>query len=672
VGYTVDIDTGGTFTDGFFSHGGEFRAVKTPTTPHDLTVCFLDCFAAGAAAFGVSLGELLQATDVVRFSTTIGTNCIIQRDGTKIGLLVTRGHEALAPTADLDGKAPLVLEDMVLGLEEGVAPDGALRRPPDPAEVLSASQALIDRGARCLVVALDGSDVNPANERSVREIIKREYPRDYLGSVPVFLASDISARPGYRERLNAAVLNGYIHGKLTRLLYTAGETLRRNRYGRQLFIGHSNGAVARVAKTRAIDTYNSGPAAGLLGARAVAALCGARHVISADMGGTSFDIGVAVDGEVGTTLRPEIEGLPCNLPMLAIRALGAGGGSIAVVRDGQLSVGPDSAGALPGPACFDLGGHQATVTDANLVLGLLDADSFFGGRKKLDVGKARAAIESSVARPLGVSPEEAALRIREVVEESVAREMSKIGDDTVGPPVMVLYGGAGPLHGCAIADRAGIRKLIISSFSAVFSAYASSLMDVGHAYWRSSNVPLRAGADFSSLAASIAEMRSRAERDMRGEGFAPEKLLWSVELVVRSEGSGREARILAGAEFDADAAPIAELATRAARVLRADGGAPTVTAVGLVARAPIPHFAMRLAPPARDPATVALLSSRAVRARDRAASISVPLYDRSRLGFGHRLVGPALVESDQTTIWVTGGWTLAIDAYDNAILEKAP
>jgi N-methylhydantoinase A/acetophenone carboxylase len=267
------------------------------------------------------------------------------------------------------------------------------------------------------------------------------------------------------------------------------------------------------------------------------------------------------------------------------------------------------------------------VTDANLVLGLLDADSFFGGRKKLDVGNARAAIESSVARPLGVSPEEAALRIREVVEESVAREMSKIGDDTVGPPVMVLYGGAGPLHGCAIADRAGIRKLIISSFSAVFSAYASSLMDVGHAYWRSSNVPLRAGADFSSLAASIAEMR---------------------------------------------AAPIAELATRAARVLRADGGAPTVTAVGLVARAPIPHFAMRLAPPARDPATVALLSSRAVRARDRAASISVPLYDRSRLGFGHRLVGPALVESDQTTIWVTGGWTLAIDAYDNAILEKAP
>lgn len=671
MGYTLDIDTGGTFTDGFFARGEEFRAVKTPTTPHDLTVCFLDCFKAGADAFGVSLGELLHGTDVVRFCTTIGTNCIIQRDGAKIGLLMTRGHEALAPASDLDGKAPLVSADMVIGVQEEVAADGALRRRPDPAEALDAAQALIDRGARCLVVALAGSDVNPINERSIREFIKREYPRDYLGSVPVFLASDISARPGYRERVNTAVLNAYIHGKLTRLLYSAGEQLRRNQYGGHLFIGHNNGAVARVAKTRAIQTYNSGPVAGLLGAREVGALYGARCVVSADMGGTSFDIGCVVDGEAGYTLRPEVEGFPCNLPMLSIRALGAGGGSIATVRDGRLAVGPESAGALPGPACFDLGGCEATVTDAALVLGLLDPDYFLGGRKRLDIAKARSAIAAGVAKPLGLDLEEAALGIKDVVEQNVAREICRLLEDTGADldPVMVLHGGAGPLHGCAVADRVGIRRLIVTPFSAVFSAYASSLMDVGHVYYRRSDVPLRTGSDFSSVASAIEDMRAQAERDMRGEGFARESLGWLVELIARSERLGQEVRITAAADFHRHPEQVAEVAARAARAFPGDGKDVTVSAVGLLATARISHFTVRRSAPAREPVAGALKRARAVHTAERA--VSVPVYDRSRLRCGHRLVGPALVESEQTTIWVTPGWTLAVDEYDNAILEKA-
>ena len=283
MGFTIDIDTGGTFTDGFFARGERFEMVKVATTPHDLTVCFLECIKAGAGRFGMSAEDLLYETDIIRFSNTIGTNTIIQRDGSKIGLLVTAGCEPLAPTSGDDGKSPIILDEMVFGIEEEVSSAGEVVKAPDAQEAMGSAQQLIDRGARCLVVALANSEFNPENERLVRQVIKREYPRDFLGSVPVFLSSDISGRSGEAERINAAVLNAYIHAKLVRLLYKAGEELRQRLYRKSLFIVHNNGAVARVAKTRAINTYNSGPAAGLLGARLIGQLYGADNLISADV-----------------------------------------------------------------------------------------------------------------------------------------------------------------------------------------------------------------------------------------------------------------------------------------------------------------------------------------------------------------------------------------------------
>ncbi|MCX7171257.1 MAG: hydantoinase/oxoprolinase family protein, partial [Proteobacteria bacterium] len=567
MGYTADIDTGGTFTDGLFTRGGEFHAVKTATTPHDLTLCFMECLKGGAQAFGVSLAEFLEGTDLIRFSNTIGTNTIIERNGSRVGLLLTQGSEGLAPAGEQ--KQPLLLAEMVLGIAEEVTADGKVVRVPAAAAIMAAAQTLIDRGARCLVVALANSEANPTNEQLVRATIKREYPRDYLGSVPVFLASDISARSGYAERINTAVLNAYIHSKLTRLLYKSGEDLRRNRYRGHLFIGHNNGAVARVAKTRAINTYNSGPAAGLLGAREIGALYAARHIVSADMGGTSFDLGLIHDGEPGFSLRPDVEGFRCNLPMLSILALGAGGGSIASVAAGELSVGPKSAGALPGPACFDLGGVDATVTDANLVLGLLDPDYFLGGAKKLNVAKARAAIESRIARPLGISVEEAALRIVNVVDANVAGEIAKLVGAVAQDALMVVYGGAGPLHCCNMAGAIG--KLVVTPYSAVFSAYSSSLMDVGHIYYRRCQTPLSVGSDFAALAGAVAAMRVRAEQDMRGEGYTAEKLVWSLELIVQGSEAGRETRLAAPPDFFNKPETVAELAAQARQALGQSG-----------------------------------------------------------------------------------------------------
>jgi N-methylhydantoinase A len=380
MGYTIDIDTGGTFTDGFFVRDERVELVKVPTTPHDLTVCFMECIKSGADRFEVPVEDLLYETDIIRFSNTIGTNTIIQRDGSRLGLLVSAGNESLVPTRSEEGKLPLVLPDMVVGIQEEVSPTGEIQKEPEQAAIMSAAQSLIDRGARCLVVCLRNSDLNPKNERLIRSIIKKEYPRDFLGSVPVFLSSDISRRPGEAERVNAAVLNAYIHSKLVSLLYKAGEKLRQRLYRKNLFIVHNNNTISRVAKTRAINTYNSGPAAGLMGARLIGQLYGVKNLLSADMGGTSFDLGYVRRGEPSYNLRPDVEGFPVNVPMAEIRAIGAGGGSIASVKDGVLRVGPRSAGALPGPVCFGLGGTEPTVTDADLVLGILDPEYFLGGR----------------------------------------------------------------------------------------------------------------------------------------------------------------------------------------------------------------------------------------------------------------------------------------------------
>lgn len=673
MGFTVDIDTGGTFTDGFVTSGDAYRLVKTPTTPHDLTLCFMACVEEAARAFDMPLHDFLSETDIIRFSNTIGTNSIIQRDGAKVGLIVSSGHEALAPTSDAEDKTPLVAPDMVAGIEEAVDASGQVRHAPEAVRIMEAAQNLIDRGARCLVIALSNADINPANEHIVRDTIKHEYPRDYLGSVPVFLSADIVQRSGYRERINTAVLNAYIHGKLTRLLYKAGEDLRRRHYRGQLLIGHNNGAVARVAKTRAINTYNSGPAAGLLGAREIGELYGAGCVISGDMGGTSFDIGCVLSGEPGYTLRPNVEGFDCNLPMLEIRALGAGGGSIASVAGGRLCVGPKSAGALPGPACFGLGGKLPTVTDANLVLGWLDPAYFLGGNRRLNEDEARAAIAEHVAAPLGIGVEEAAWRIKQAVEANVGNELVRMRNrmEPHPNPLMVVYGGAGPLHSCAIAEIAGIERLVVTPFSAVFSAYSSSLMDVGHLYHQRMELPLTDGQDMATVYETIARLRRRAEADMRGEGFATGGLHWQLELIVE-DGRGAEVRLTAAPEVLDDAASVTALRRRAASLLGLDEDhVPRLATLGVFARSTVPHYRQRALPKADAPLEAGRRSERTVYLDPQQGARTLPVYDRARLGHGHALAGPAIVESGQTTMMISAGWTLQVDQYDNAVIERS-
>jgi N-methylhydantoinase A len=676
MGYTIDIDTGGTFTDGFFVLGDQVEPVKVPTTPHDLTVCFLECIKAGAARFGVAVEDLLYETDIIRFSNTIGTNTIIQRDGSRIGLLITSGKEDFAPTSGAEGKGPLVFPEMVAGINEEVNQGGEIEKRPEDREIMEAAQGLIDRGARCLVVAFSNSEFNPENERQVRRTIKDEYPLDFLGSVPVFLSSDISRRSGERERINAAVLNAYIHSKLVSLLYKAGEKLRQRLYQKSLFIVHSNGSVARVAKTRAINTYNSGPAAGLLGTRLIGELYGYGDLLSADMGGTSFDLGYVRNGQPSYTLRPEVEGFGVNVPMMAIRAVGAGGGSIAFVKEQKLQVGPQSAGALPGPVCFGLGGTEPTVTDADLLLGIFDPGYFLGGNMVLNVEKARQVMEEKVAKPLGISVEEAALAVKNTVDESMGHELSKV-KETLGAdrePLLVMYGGAGAAHCCHVAKVAGIKKIVITPFSAVFSAFASSSMDVGHIYYSRADLPFEKKTDFSALAEALAHLESEAKRDMRGEGFSGDEVTLGLELFVKAGDKGPEVKLEVPYGFYMDPAQCEEAILKARDLLGTNGsvyeGNVSVSMTSLIARARVEHYRTLEIPKATEGVDQARKESRFVLLEAGGMPQETPVYDRDRLTNGHNLSGPALVDSAQTTVFVPGGWVMAVDQYNNAILEE--
>lgn len=676
MGYTIDIDTGGTFTDGFFVFKDRVETVKVPTTPHDLTVCFMECIKAGAVRFGVLVEDLLYDTDIIRFSNTIGTNTIIQRDGSRVGLMVTAGCEALAPIHSQDDKSPLIMPDMVISLEEQVTPSGKVVHTPDEASIMSAAQELIDRGARCLVVAFDNSEYNSQNERFVRKTIKNEYPRDFLGSVPVFLSSDISHRSGNTERINAAVLNAYIHGKLARLLYQASENLRQKSYNKNLFIVHNNGAVARVAKTRAINTYNSGPAAGLLGARLIGQLYGAENLISADMGGTSCDLGFVTDNQESYTLKPDVEGFGINVPMMVIRAIGAGGGSIAGVKEGRLQVGPQSAGALPGPVCFDLGGFEPTVTDADLILGILDPAFFLGGTMTLNYEKAAAVMMEKIAGPLGISLEEAALQIKTMVDQSMGAELSDLKDrlNADQDPMLVVYGGAGAAHCCDIAKFGGLKKIVLTPYSAVFSAFSSSNMDVGHFYSSRIDLPLAENSDFDRVGQAVSIMEKEARRDMRGEGFSMEEVALELELFAKKQGDDHEIKFNVAYDFFNDPALIKQTIQTAGDLLNSSVNGNSkdmvLTMAGLTARAKVPHYEIKKIPGALQGPDQAKKGYRKVFLEPGQQALEIPVYDRSLLTNGHRITGPGLVESEQTSLLIPSEWELIVDQYNNTLLEE--
>ncbi len=680
--FTIDIDTGGTFTDGFFTRDREIRTVKVLTTPHDLTVCFANCIKEGAEQFGVSLKEMLLNTDIVRYSSTTGVNTLITRTGSKIGLIVSKGFKdslyAKAPK-EVEPIYSFVSRDLILEVEEEVDNKGNITKSLKKDEVLLRMQYLIDMGVRAITVSLKNSYINPAHEKQVKSIIKEQYPNYYLGSVRVFLGSEISDQPGDFYRTNAVVINGYVHDSLVKHLYKAEDDLRASLFPRPLMVAHSHGGVARVAKTRAIDTYASGPALGVIGAGSVGKTYNFRNVVTVDIGGTSLDLGLIRDGACSYDPTPTISGLPVNVPMISTYSVALGGGSIASLDSSRsLRIGPKSAGARPGPACFDLGGLEPTVTDADVVLGFIDPNYFLGGRIKLKKERAISAIKTRIADPLKISAEEAAYLIREETgirtQKEIFRFLEGQGVDHKGlsNSAVVVYGGAGPTHYCDFARGLQFGHCVASPYAAVFSAFGSSTTDLFHTYSKFIQIDLfdkgKYIMDLERLNQIITGLLEMAKNDIGGEGFPPDEAIFLLEMVGDKELAGMRVKAdKACLESESD---VKELCAKF-EAGRQRTGKVSISTIILNARVPMSHLKTKTFKLSTENPNKALKSHREVFWSPHVGHQKTPVYDRVLLLPGNVVIGPAIVEAKDTTYVIPANWSFKVDKYLNGIIKEA-
>jgi N-methylhydantoinase A len=678
--FTIDIDTGGTFTDGFFTNDGQIRKIKVDTTPHDLTVCFSTCIEEGAKSFGVSLPEMLSNTEVVRFASTIGSNTMITRSGPKIGLVVTQGFEDSLYGQGEHGESLfdfILSPAMVQGIGEEVDAAGRVKKAPAENEVKAATKQLLQRGARMIVVSLLGATRNGSNEKKVREIVSATYPSHFLGAVPLLLSSEVSASASDVLRTNTAVVNAYLHQAMARFLYKADDYLRRNGYTKPMLVAHCGGGTARVAKTTAVQTWGAGPAAGVAGAASIGRLYGIKHAVLVDVGGTTTDIGLVSNGNYSYNYHPEIEGVKVSLPIIELLSIRGGGSSIIGVsaHDEAILVGPESAGGLPGPVAYELGGTEPTVTDACLVLGYFDPGYYLGGRKRVNAEKAREVIRDRVAGPLGIGVEEAAYK---VVEETISIAAKSIADvlSQAGVPAgdcsLFAAGGAGGTLCHGIAGHLGIPGTHFFRLGAVFCAFGLSTMDVVHRYESAKTVTLQPkhGSQLSGLDAFsdvVLGLQKQALRDMRGEGFEPERIRFSLELAIAAPegprsfqsshfapGSSQDVKVICEACCD--------------RFASAAGTTITVELFRLRASTPVYQYEFaRHADAGRSP-DKALKGRRSIYWRD--ALVESRVYEEGLLKHGNVVDGPSVIESEETTILVPPGSRYTVDQYLNGRLES--
>jgi N-methylhydantoinase A/oxoprolinase/acetone carboxylase beta subunit len=545
---SIDIDVGGTFTDLVLNFNGKALIKKSPTTPYDLSVCFTRVIEDGAAALGMKIEDLLPAIEMIRYSTTIALNRLIEKKGPRLGLITTEGHEdviLLGRGAQwIDGTRvserrnlavqnkpdPLIPRDMIVGVKERVDSRGHIIRPLDENDVREKVRYLTSRGARGFVVALLWGFLNPANERRVKEIIRDEYKEFHIGYLPVVLAGQVVGKLGEYERTMAAILDAYLQRSMQIELSAMWDKLREKGYSKPLLMIQSSGGIAEVFRTAASRTFNSGPVSGLMGAHHVAKILGYQNVVMTDMGGTSFDVGLVVKDSVRSyDFRPIIDRWMVGITMIKTLSIGAGGGSIASVNnllENRVQVGPRSAGSIPGPACFNLGGTEPTVTDADVVLGYLNPEYYFGGKMRLDKNRAVQAVREKIAKPLGIGVEEAAVIVRKIVNGNMASAiMKEVHLRGHSPEDFILFvgGGAGPTH--AEGYKADIPKAVTFAFSPVFCAFGSSTMDIMHVYEVSKKLTLmeprtqQITNEFTIFNETVETLIEQARRDLTGDGL---------------------------------------------------------------------------------------------------------------------------------------------------------
>jgi N-methylhydantoinase A len=686
MAWSIGIDTGGTFTDvvGLELGTGEIRTVKVPSTPQDPSQAVL----AGIDAFIASIPGMI-ASDVKFFAhgTTVATNAVIERKGARTGLLITKGtgavYMARSSAQPMPGdmvnpayrKPPLLVPArLTREVDERTLFDGTVERTLDEAATLAAVRELVETyEVESLAVCYLFSFTNPAHERRTRELVRRHFP-----GIRVSLSSELLPIIREYRRLSTTVVDAFVGPTLETYLSRLGDGLHEREVStRQAFIMQSNGGLMSiaVASTSPVQTLLSGPAAGVISGAYLSRITGMRNLVTFDVGGTSTDVAVIVDGQITETNSGSIAGQEAFVAMNEITTIGAGGGTIARVGiDGRLKVGPDSAGAAPGPACYGRGGDAPTVTDADLVLGYLHPSSFLGGNFEVSEELARAAIDSKIAKPLGLDLEQAAMGIVKIATSLMEGELRlRLMARGYDPRefALVAIGGAGPLHASMIARNLGIRRVIVPPYPGLGSAMGLLLTDIKHQYVQSWLRPL-AEIELLEVERIFEELVGRGRREAELEGSDMASLQVHRYLDLRYLGQGYELSVPLGA------GPLTEesLADCAAQFHRlhqamfghSGPGKPLelvnlrLTTISPLRKLSLPEQEMSAG---REPTP---RTTRPVYFADVNARVPTAIYDRPALRAGQSLTGPAVIEQTDSTTVLLPGQTASVDRFGNLII----
>ncbi len=678
-GVLIGVDTGGTFTDVALLDpaSGALWVSKTSSTPDDPSRGFAQGIADGLAVGGVegaSVGRVLHGT-------TVATNLILERKGPSVAILVTEGFKHILEIGrhDIPRKSNLftwvkpvrpVPPQHIWEIPGRLSHEGDILEPLDEAVVRKAAREIAAEGISTVAIVLLHSYANPEHERRAAEIVRAEHPQALVS-----VSSDIL--PVFREyeRCVTTLLNAYVMPAVSTYVERLEQRTKEAGIGAPLLLMKSSGGVTSTqsARRKPVETALSGPAAGAVGAAFVGAASGFRDILTNDIGGTSADIALILGSTPRLTTVSAIGGWRVGLPMVDIMTIGAGGGSIArVSRAGGLVVGPESAGAQPGPVCYGRGGTEPTTTDAHVALGHLPP-YLLGGRFELDVEASRRAIETRIAQPLGLSIEAAARGMLDVLDNNMVGAMRVVSVERgidPGELVLVPFGGAGPLHGASLARLMGCKTTLVPPAPGVLSALGLLVSNLRAEFART--CMQRAGHyDMAQLGAVFDELTHEAIAWLDNENVPPASRLLTKQASLRYKEQGFELDVLWSGQVD-DAALAALLESFHATHQRIYGfSLPAmpieivtlrVDAVGMLPQVTLPEV------PERGPASSAIIGKQ--RVAFAAGPSDVPIYDRNKLGCGACFDGPAIVTQLDATTLILPGQVAEVDKFGSIVVRE--
>ena len=678
-GMRLGVDVGGTFTDVFYldERTGRFGIGKVPSVRDDIAKGFLQGIAASVAE-PATIGSVVHGT-------TVGTNALLERKAARTGLITTNGFRDVLEMRRRDrpntwglwgSYRPVVTRDLAIEVDERVLADGSIRKPVDSDEVTRAALALLQRGCEAVGIVFINAYANDANERAALEAVRAVWPNPHVNASSLIL-------PEIREfeRASTTALNVCLQPIFGAYLEGVEAGFARQGIDAELLIVQSNGGVMSVDTARALPvrTTLSGPAAGVIAGARIAEAAGFANVITCDMGGTSFDVALVAEGKSAYCLQTAIDfGLVVRTPMIEITTIGAGGGSIAAVdRGGYLAVGPESAGADPGPACYGRGNDRPTVTDANLVLGRINPGRpIGGGLDRLDADAAAAAIGKHVAAPLGLDVEAAAEAIVKVANSNMAGAIRLVSIERGYDPKIFAampFGGGGALHVGALIREVGLASALIPRFPGVTSALGCVIADMRHDFVHTINRPLD-DLDVGALDAEMAETAERGLALLRRSGADLERLEIAFELDMSYIGQTHTVPVplparLAGGATDVSAGMIRTAFDTAyrktyGRVLEGIGVRLLSLRTAVIGIRP--KFDLAILGPAPD-ATLEAARRGSRRVWWEGGWHETAVYDRIALPVGATIPGPAILEQDDATIFIDPGLAAAVDRLGNVI-----